>query len=547
MARPLALAAATAVALLAVSGAGGSPAQTPKRGGTVVVGTYLEPACLNAYLERCGSDLPFVGNLMGLALRGAFGIGAGSTYEYDLVSRVEFTTSEPYTLTYHIRPEASWSDGTPITARDFVFTHSAVRSVARELWPPDAEVYGVVRSVRAVDQKTVEVVLRSRFSGWRGLFPRVLPAHALNGTNFSTVWLDQIRSPKTGRPLGSGPFLVERWERGRSVTFVRNPRYWKHPAHLDRIVVRFATGGLTGAEQVQLLQSGGLDIVSSNAMIGQEIGALRGLSGVRVRAVPGPSWEHLDIRVDRGGHPLLERKTVRRALAYGIDRVALARMLFGQVATDYPPSDSAVFPIVNRHYRPNWRAYRYRPAEVRRLLERDGCRRGTDGIYVCGAERLSLRLATTAGITRRQLALEAIQRQLRQVGIEIKPVYVPGTVLFGQVLDSGDFDLVLFSLLRFPDSPGTSMILYGCGAVQNYAGYCQRLVTRDLDQARRILDETRQARVLNRADAQLARDVPVLPLYQVPHTIANSTSVRGVGITSFFDLFANAENWWLDR
>ena len=54
----------------------------------------------------------------------------------------------------------------------------------------------------------------------------------------------------------------------------------------------------------------------------------------------------------------------------------------------------------------------------------------------------------------------------------------------------------------------------------NYTGYCQRLVTGDLDQSDRIFGRTQWARVVNRADAQLAKDVPVIPLYEVPTVAA---------------------------
>jgi ABC-type transport system substrate-binding protein len=221
VARPLALAAALAVALLAVSGAGGAPAQTPKRGGTLVVGTLREPACLNAFLERCHANIPPAGHIMNLVLRGAFQIGAGFTWRYDLVTSVDFTTTPPFTLTYHIRPEARWSDGRSITARDFVFTHETLQGLGES----DREPLGLefVRSVHAVDAKTVRVVLRSRFAGWRGLFANVLPQHALRGEDFSGVWLDRIHNPKTGAPIGSGPFLVQRREQGRALTFARNP------------------------------------------------------------------------------------------------------------------------------------------------------------------------------------------------------------------------------------------------------------------------------------------------------------------------------------
>jgi peptide/nickel transport system substrate-binding protein len=532
-----------------MSGAGSAATeQTPKRGGTVVMGTLREPPCLNAYLYRCNLNLPPAGILMSLPLRGAFSVGSDYTYRPDLVSRVEYTTTAPFTLTYHIREDARWSDGTSITARDFAFTHEVVRSVSDELFDTDAEIWAVIRSVRATAPKTVEVVLRSRYAGWRRLFSPVLPAHVLRGADFSTVWDDGIRDPRTGRPIGSGPFLVERWERGRSVTFVRNPGYWKrHAPYLDRIVFRFCMRcGELGAEQVELLQRGELDLVVSTVLTGEQFRELRTNRALRTLAQQGPSWEHIDVRTREGGHPALERKLVRRAVAYGIDRVALARATYGEVAARYPPSDSAVFPTFSFGYRPNWNAYRYRPDHARTLLSQAGCRPGTDGIYVCGGERLSLRMATLAGDQRRQRILLAIQRHLLRAGIEIVPVYASPPALFGQLLPSGDFDLALFSYLSFPDGPETSHVLYACGGAQNLAGYCQRIITRDLDQARRIIDTARRARVLNRADVQLARDVPVIPLFQNPVVVATKSDIRNVGVPVFLDPFTGAENWWLD-
>jgi peptide/nickel transport system substrate-binding protein len=535
--------------LVAVSGAPGSPEQTPKRGGTVIVGTLVEPGCLNAFLHRCASNLPNVGALVELALPGAFRVTPDFAYRPNLVSSVEYSKTRPFTLTYHIRPKARWSDGVPVTARDFVFTDAAVRSVATELWEPEVELYAPVRRVRAVDEKTVEVVLRSRFAGWRGLFPRILPSHALRGSDFSSVWLDRIHDPRTGRAIGSGPFLVSRWERGRSVTFTRNPRYWGHHlAYLDRLVVRFCEQcGAIGSEQLEWMRTGEVDVVQSPVLTGEQVERLRALQSVRVHAGPGASWEHLDIRIGEGGHPALKRKRVRQALAYGIDRVALARALNAQFAARYPPSDSAVFLTNSTYYRPNWGRYRYRPAEARGLLEAEGCRPGPDGIYACDGRRLSLRLATLTGNPRRQQTLEHIQRQLRRAGIEIVPEYTPGQILFNQVLPGGGFDLMLFSYIRFPDFPGNSVGVYGCGGVQNFAGYCQRLVTRDLDQARRILDAARQAQVLNRADAQLSRDVPVIPLFQNPYVVAHRSSVQNIGLAPQLNPFVNADNWWLER
>jgi peptide/nickel transport system substrate-binding protein len=497
-----ALALAIVVSLLAVSGAGGSDAQTPKSGGTVVVGPVAEPNCLNPLtVSTCGAAILTFFWILEKVLTPTFAVAPDFSLRPSLVSRVTYTTKPPFTLTYHIRPEPRWSDGVPVSARDFVFTHDAIRKrLPGELF---LELHRNVRSIRIVDAKTVRVVLRTRDAGWHGLFAEVLPEHALRGENLKSVWRDRIDNPKTGRPIGNGPFLIERWERGKQLTLIRNPRYWgPHVAHLDRLVVRFRAGIPPSLEVLESLRRGELDfaLFRDTALVPD----LRRLRGMRIFPTTTTGWEHIDIRVRAGGHPALRDKRVRRALAYGIDRVAIARALWSDVDPRYEPSDSAVFLANHRSYERNWNGYRYRPAESRRLLEQAGCRSGADGIYVCDGRRLELRLFTTAGVRFRERHVQLVQGQLRQVGIEVVLGFAAPAALFTQILPNGDFDLASFAWFVPPDASGRKG-LFGCGGAQNFSGYCQRLLTKDLDQADRIFDAGRREAILNRADRQLAK------------------------------------------
>jgi peptide/nickel transport system substrate-binding protein len=260
------------------------------------------------------------------------------------------------------------------------------------------------------------------------------------------------------------------------------------------------------------------------------------------------SFQHLEIRVDSGGHTALrgkQGKLVRRALAYGINRVGIVRALFGEIDPKLRPLDSNVFLAQSPFYEPNWRIYRYRPEEARRLLQQSGCRQGADGIYVCKGQKLSLILFTTAGNVGRERIAQLVQAQLRRVGIEVIPRYAPAVILFDQILPSGNWDLALFGYAYGPDPYGRDEF-FGCGGSDNWTGYCQRLVTRDLDQADRILDQVHQARVLNRADAQMARDVPVIPLLQGRLAAYRRSNIRNF-VMSFPTDYWKAENWWLAR
>ena len=260
-----------------------------------------EPACLNVLRAVCSSEATRL--IAQLILLPAFDVGPQHTYRPRLVSRVTFTRKPPFTLTYHIRPAARWSDGVPVTARDFVFTHDARKARREDLSEDERQDLRRVRSVSKIDAKTVRVVLRARYSGWRtALFGNVLPAHALAGRDLTTIWnADSIDDPKTGRPIGSGPFLLESWDRGRQLTLIRNPRYWgAHRAYLDRLVIRFGTVGENAVDQ---FRSGEWDIAFG--IFPDTVSALR-RAGVKVLAEPSSGYQAFFFRTGpTGGHPAL--------------------------------------------------------------------------------------------------------------------------------------------------------------------------------------------------------------------------------------------------
>jgi ABC-type transport system substrate-binding protein len=540
VARGIALAAAVAVALLAVTGAGGAATQqTPKRGGTVVIAKplHFEPACLNPLDSSCSGSQPE------RVLDGAYEATPDGGYRSDLATGT-IVRRLPFTLHYRIRPDARWSDGVPVTAPDFVFTQRAIR----ERMPDDLGLHfpldlhvTKVQSVRPLSARIVEVVLRAPYADWRELFPWVLPRHVLAGQDLARVWQEGIDNPRTGAPIGSGPFLVERLERGRQLVLRRNARYWgEHLAYLDRLVYRF----LDASDVADALRRGEVDMIDPGPRLLQnaalELKRQRPPE-IRFLTLTGGSFEHFDIRMAAGGHPALRDRRVRQALAYGIDREAIARAAVALSGTPDPrrrPLDSALFLETSRYYQPSWRRYRYRPEQAQRLLERAGCRRGADRIFKCDGERLSLRFVTSAGSDLRQRTIELAREHLRRVGVEVLPQYVP-PVRLGEMIERREFDLFQFGWI-VGSTTTWPLDVFGCQHVYNNTGYCDRLMTRDLDQATRILDDPRRARLLNRIDERLATAVPLIPLYATTSLLAFDVSIRGITPTTW-----DIAEWWL--
>ncbi|MHB1244555.1 MAG: peptide ABC transporter substrate-binding protein, partial [Gaiellaceae bacterium] len=466
-------------------------------------------------------------------LAGAFEPRPDYTYENDLVRDFSIAR-DPFTVTYRIRPEARWSDGVPVTAHDFVFTYQTV--VKDE--PPDSDLRRI-RRIWAVDRKTVRVIFRAPTAGWQGLFDPVLPRHALAGEDFSRVWRHTIDNPKTGRPIGSGPFVVQRWDRGKELVLVRNRNWWgpRRP-YLDRLVYRWRR------DPVPATKSGDVDVINVSGRIG-DVPELRRDPDLRILDddLTG-AWEHLAFNV-RQSWPLADKR-VRRALAYGIDRTAIMRDLFAGTGFVVPLLQSVVFLRQEPSYRENWSRYRHRPAEARRLLDEAGCRPGADGVRICDGRRLSLDFVTSVGNLRRERVARLVQEQLRPLGIEVVPQFATQRVFLGVggLLPRGEFDIALFAWVR--GSVVNDATSFLCGGSGNFGGYCSRLVNRELQQLPLALDPTLRARIANAADEKLALDVPVLPLYQSPNPIVVRKNVRGVVVHGFSGRVSyKAEDWWL--
>ena len=145
-----ALAAATVAALLALpcAGAGFRAAGAATRWGGRVRGGLGAAVPHGHQVDTCAGFTAFW--IWDEVLPGAFVLAPDFTFKEQLVSHVEYTRTPPFTLTYHIRPEARWSDGVPVSAADFVFTHQAIR----RLLPPDSpNLHFQVRAIRALGEE----------------------------------------------------------------------------------------------------------------------------------------------------------------------------------------------------------------------------------------------------------------------------------------------------------------------------------------------------------------------------------------------------------
>jgi peptide/nickel transport system substrate-binding protein len=500
-----------------------------------VVALHIDPPSLNWYLDL---GAPHSTSLISdQVLASAYhDVGRAGELVPDLIVGDPKITPMPFSLTYTIKKNAHWSDGFPITARDFVFTWQLLARSPFKIPDDTRAEYGAIVKGKILGPKKVRFVFRKPTPEWKELFAPVLPWHALAGEDFDNVWRDRIDNPKTGQPIASGPFIFESRSRGNSLTLARNANYWGRKAYLNRLSFRFL---LAYGDELQALLDGDLDLLQETADL--TFSDLPNSPGIRVRSGGTTVWEHIDFQFGSKGHPALRQPYVRQALAYGVDRKTLTAQLYKVLAPDLNTAQSAVFLPFEREYRPHWQIWGYNPQKAMRLLRSHGCRKGDDGIFSCDGRRMSFRLAST-GSGLRARTFDLIHLQLRRIGIELVKDF--SLTFGGDVLPRGDWDLALFAWVRTTQPGADSQDIWACKGDLNYMGYCNRTVTRLLLKAATEPRASRRAQLRNRADALIARDLPTLPLFDKPGYLIYNRRIRNVTWNPI-DVLWNAQNWWI--
>jgi peptide/nickel transport system substrate-binding protein len=503
------------VSLIVAGAAGGAP--TKLTAGTVVFGAEQEPPCLNGALEGCNNT--WTSWTAGIALPGAYIVKPNFSFAPYMVSKVD-VKKKPFTLTYHIKPKAKWSDGKQVTAADWIFTW-------RLFIDPKNEVAGrsgydsIVRA-KAVNSKTVRFTFKQPYAPYKTIFGAIYPQHVLQGQNFNEVWNNNYNKPGTSVSMASGPFKLQSYTKGQSMTLVRNSTFWGRRPSVDRIVFRFIT--VTDSE-IQAIRGGEVDAIYPQPQL--QLAQLRGQAGLRVQSNQGATLEHIDINVGaKTGNPLLRQLWFRQAIAYSLNRQQMVTQLFRTLNPSLKPLNNLTFTSQQRYYQAHFAKYTRNLTRVAALFRAHGCTKGGDGIYTCGGQRASVRLGTTAGNRLRELGVEILQAQAKAAGIEFRPDSQPSRLFFPRVSEE-NYDLALFAWVGTGDPAGQTDI-YGIGGGSNWKGYRNAQVTNLLRRSDAALDVKTRMALINRADVIMANELPTIPLYQKPTYYVFKTKLRGL-------------------
>jgi peptide/nickel transport system substrate-binding protein len=446
-----------------------------------------------------------------------------SAYRPALAERWERIDS--LTWRFHLREGARWHDGRPVTAEDVRFSFEAFGdSVLRSVAAPY-----LAGKVEVVPEDSTTFAVRFTAPSPEQLYDatyhvRVVPRHVWAGLPRAS-WAGDT---STARLVGSGPFRVERWQRGQFLVLAADSSYPERPG-LRHVVWRFtadpdAALNLVLSHEADLLETAiGPDRVSRAAAD----------SSLRLISYPSAAYGFLGFnlrgRERRAAHPILGNRETRRALALGVDRSLLARSVFGEDAKAPPGPMSRLLWIWSDEIR----TLPYDPSAARAALDAAGWRMGPDRVRRRGRERLAfdILVPSTSG-ARRRLAVQ-LQEGWRALGAEVTVTAVDFP-LFQERLGQGRFDSYIGAWLDEPSPRGLAdqWSTQGWDAI-NYGRYANPGFDSLLAQAGAEGDPARAAALYRRAMETLNADVPAIFLYAPANTAVVSRRMENVEIDPY--------------
>jgi peptide/nickel transport system substrate-binding protein len=469
----------------------------------------------------------------------------------NLLVSAEQTSDNPQTIVYKIKPEAVWSDGTPITVDDFVFQWKTMNGKdCPECAAAQNAGYDQIQSLTGSDGgKTVTLVFGTPYADWKNLFASgtpLYPAHLgakqgdLNtpaGLAAAWKWFGATVPTYSG-----GPYQVTNWQDNVALTLAPNPKwYGATKPVLQQLIMRVIT---EASQEPVALQNNEVQVIYPQPQVDlvQQVQNIPGVSQVQGL---GLTWEHLDLNL---ANEYLADEPLRDAIFTATNVQSIIDSTVGQFNKDVTPLKSHMFV-------PGLEGYEdYLPPEqgsgdveaARKILTDAGYTNVAEGQQLTrpdGRPVPKLRIRYTVGNAIRQTTVELIQAQVRPLGINLD--IVPTDDL-GGTTSSGDYDMIVFAWVQTPASFSNAEQTWNSKSSSNYGKYNNPEVDRLMHEAATSTDLAAARDKLNQAGRILAEDSYVLPLYQKPTIIAAQNDVANIRNNSSLDgPTYNVEEWGL--
>ncbi len=416
------------------------------------------------------------------------------------------------TWTFNLRQGVTFHDGTPFSAEAVKWNMERWVGNDRHGWLPTTT---RISSVETPDQSTVVLTLSEPY------YPAMQDLTLVRPVRFlSTNGVDS--AGEFAEPVGTGPWKVESISDTRAV-LVRNDAYWGEKPELDEIIIEVILDGQT---RMAALLSDEVDIVGGEYLGGISLESLPVLErndDVRILAGNGITTFYISTQFDR---PPLDDARVRRALNQAIDRVSIARDLFGgkaEPAQHLLPGNIPYVTVTGAE------GYEHNPDRAKALLTEAGWALNGGGVFEKDGTPLKLTLVVDQSrLPQTATVAEAIQAQYREVGIEleIRAFDYSGWL---DAFYTKEYDLIMRFSWGPPYDPHSLLAgaFYTDTGEDTAVSYSDSVLDQLIDSALASTDDHERQEIYNQIWRRLDEEAAVIPLLYPQRVYAVRDEVEG--------------------
>ena len=430
------------------------------------------------------------------------------------------------TWIFHLRQGVKFHDGTPFNADAVVV--NVIRGMDPKRTTTNRMHWDFWESVEAIDEYTVKLVAK---------YPNGLTLSSLAhgaGLMASPTAIEQFNDDLGTHPVGTGPFMLERFDVGKELVLVRFEEYWGLKPGVDKLIFRYIPDALTRAAA---LLAGEVHVI--DAVPPHQIARLERDPKINVYKVTSLR----PYRIEIFQHPVyakeaLKDKRVRLALNYAIPKEAIIKGVF----LDYAQiADSPIAFDTFGHV--HCGEYPYDPEKARQLLAEAGwVDTDGDGIVDKNGEPLRLKFMAPDGAYYGDVMVaEAVARFLREVGVDVRIWKVERAATYGYWTAPPaqiEWDL---TLRAFNPSNGSGLYHLQCEFLSNLVDntspwawnvqwYSNPQVDALIREASRTIDLDRQVQLVAEAQRIIWDDCPSIFLFVPQNLVAARKEVKGIWV-----------------
>jgi peptide/nickel transport system substrate-binding protein len=405
----------------------------------------------------------------------------------------------PTTYRFHLRTDAKFHDGTPVTAADVVYTFKWMMDPAHG--SPHRTAYAPIRDIVAEDDHTVRFDLSVPHAPFLiNMVRGIVPAHLGDDPGYAA------------KPIGSGPYRLAEVRPGEDLELAAFAGYPGGPPPTARIVFKVIPEDTV---RMLALKKGDVQFVL-NALPPDAVDALKDDKNLVIERGPGTTYSYLGFNLR---DPILKVRAVREAIARAIDRDAIIASIYRGQAH----AATGLLPPGHWAYNGDVPTYPYDPAAARRLLDAAGFP-DPEG----PAPRFSLTYKTSQNQLTRRIG-EVLQEQLAQVGIQVAVrSYEWGT--FYADIKAGNFQLYTLSWVGVTD-PDIYNYAFDSKSVPPDGANRGRYANPELDallaRGRAEGDRDRRKAIYAQVQRIVARDLPYVSLWHPESVLVRDRRLTG--------------------